>query len=454
MNSVKHFFRRYIFSTVGIIALFFMINILLLGMLNFILYLDGATNSHPVIEELSNHITLKDGKINADKDVQKILQHEDAWAMLLNDIGDVIWEYDLPSDFSRKYTSADIALFSRWYLKDYPVNVWKHPEGLLVIGFPPGYIVNHYLSFKTIYLRPLFITLGIVFFTNIFLLIYLLIRNTYRIEKAIKPALNGIQALSKSETFHLDEKGELSEINICLNHAGEYLQKKDNTRAEWIRGVSHDIRTPLSIILGYACEIEDDTNLPIITRKQAKAIRKKSEKLQSLISDLNLTTKLEYSMYPLKKRSVDIVELARQVVSEFLNELPEQYHIEFREDSQSCTITLNGDHSLLHRMLYNLISNCIIHNPNGCNITLSIFSNADSCFFDICDDGCGISPARLKTLNDTGTIFSTQEKTECTEHGLGIKIVQQIVNLHKGKLYFSNLEPHGLSVKIEIPFIV
>ena len=138
--------------------------------------------------------------------------------------------------------------------------------------------MNHYLSFKTIYLRPLFITLGIVFFTNIFLLIYLLIRNTYRIEKAIKPALNGIQALSKSETFHLDEKGELSEINICLNHAGEYLQKKDNTRAEWIRGVSHDIRTPLSIILGYACEIEDDTNLPIITRKQAKAIRKKKRK--------------------------------------------------------------------------------------------------------------------------------------------------------------------------------
>ena len=87
-------------------------------------------------------------------------------------------------------------------------------------------------------------------------------------------------------------------------------------------------------------------------------------------------------------------------------------------------------------------------------LTLSIFSNADSCFFDICDDGCGISPARLKTLNDTGTIFSTQEKTECTEHGLGIKIVQQIINLHKGKLYFSNLEPHGLSVKIEIPFIV
>lgn len=141
MNSVKHFFRRYIFSTVGIIALFFMINILLLGMLNFILYLDGATDASPVIEELSNHITLEDGIINADKDAQKILQREDAWAMLLNDTGDVIWEYDLPSGFSRKYTSADIALFSRWYLKDYPVNVWKHPEGLLVIGFPPGYIV-------------------------------------------------------------------------------------------------------------------------------------------------------------------------------------------------------------------------------------------------------------------------------------------------------------------------
>lgn len=176
--------------------------------------------------------------------------------MILNDDGTVIWEDGLPEELPRKYTATDIAMFSRWYLDDYPVNIWKRADGLLVIGFIPGSVFNHYIC---------------------------------------------IQSLSQGKKFHLEEKGELAEINAGLNRAGEYLIKKDNTRAEWIRGISHDVRTPLSIIYGYACEIEDNSSLPVSVRKLAKAICQKSEKLRSLIVDLNLTTKLEYSMYALKK---------------------------------------------------------------------------------------------------------------------------------------------------------
>ena len=117
------------------------------------------------------------------------------------------------------------------------------------------------------------------------------------------------------------------------------------------------------LFFGYACEIEDNSDLPLSTRKQATAIRQKSEKLRTLIADLNLTTKLEYSMYPLKKKTINAVELARQVASEFLNELPEQYEIEIAEDSPSKLILLNGDNSLLYRMLSNLIGNSMAHNP-------------------------------------------------------------------------------------------
>ena len=73
----------------------------------------------------------------------------------------------------------------------------------------------------------------------------------------------------------------MAEINIKLNNAGDYLIKKDNTRAEWIRGVSHDIRTPLSMILGYSSEMEDNPELPAATRKQAGIIREQSEKLRA-----------------------------------------------------------------------------------------------------------------------------------------------------------------------------
>ena len=59
-----------------------------------------------------------------------------------------------------------------------------------------------------------------------------------------------------------------------LNQAGAYLMQKDNARAEWIRGVSHDIRTPLSMVLGYASELEDDDALPTEARRQAGMIRR------------------------------------------------------------------------------------------------------------------------------------------------------------------------------------
>lgn len=453
MNTVERFFRRYIFSTIGIIALFFAVNLILLGSFFIIAYLNGVADSNFPIEDFSSHIVYGDGKLTADTQALETLHDSNAWAMILNDNGVVIWEKDLPEELPRKYTATDIAMFSRWYLNDYPVNIWKRSDGLLVIGFIPGSVFNHYVSTNIAYIWPLCIGIVIAFIINILLMIYLFIRNAHRIEKSMEPILNGIQSLSRGKGFHLEEKGELAEINAGLNRAGEYLIKKDNTRAEWIRGISHDICTPLSVIFGYACEIEDDSSLPLSTQKQAKTIRQKSEKLRTLIADLNLTTKLEYSMYPLKKKPVNAVELVRQVASEFLNELPEQYELEISADNMGRLILLNGDDSLLYRMLSNLINNSIVHNREGCKITLYVELDVDTCIFKVIDTGCGISDSRLDLLNNGTSISSTQEENISIDHGLGLKIVQQIVKAHHGEIHFRKNSPHGLIVKISLPLI-
>ena len=451
MNTAERFFRRYIFSTIRIIVLFLAVNVLLVGTFFFIAYLNGVADSNFPIEDFSDHVTALNGKLTADTQALEILHHANAWAMILNDDGTVIWEDGLPEELPRKYTATDIAMFSRWYLDDYPVNIWKRADGLLVIGFIPGSVFNHYISTNTAYIGPFCIGIGIAFLINIFLMLYLFVRSAHQVEKSMEPILSGIQSLSQGKVFHLEEKGELAEINAGLNRAGEYLMKKDNTRAEWIRGISHDVRTPLSIIYGYACEIEDNSSLPFSVRKQAKAICQKSEKLRSLIADLNLTTKLEYSMYALKKNAVNAVELTRQVASEFLNELPEQYEIEIAEDSPGKPVLLNGDDFLLYRMLRNLVGNSITHNPNGCKITLYVGSDVDCCLFEISDTGCGIATPRLSLLNGGMPISSTQEENNVTEHGLGHKIVRQIVKVHHGTLYFLKNSPHGLIVKISLP---
>ena len=84
----------------------------------------------------------------------------------------------------------------------------------------------------------------VVFVCNLLLMIFLMLRNARRVEKAMSPILRGIQDLSRGNYQPLDEGGELAEINAGLNRAGDYLMRKDNTRAEWIRRVSHDIRPP------------------------------------------------------------------------------------------------------------------------------------------------------------------------------------------------------------------
>ena len=268
----------------------------------------------------------------------------------------------------------------------------------------------------------------------------------------MRPIMDGIHNLSQGKEFHLEEKGELAEINTGLNHAGTYLIKKDNTRAEWIRGISHDIRTPLSIILGYSSEIKDTPDLPAATRRQAGIIQKQSEKLRSLVADLNLTTKLEYSMQPIRTQALNPFELARQVISEFLNNgIPDMYELNYSEIDSDTVKPIYGDVSLLSRMLQNLIQNSITHNPKGCQISVYVKIDNGACIFCVTDSGCGIRETHLALLNNSICIPSSQKETDEVEHGLGLKIVRQIVKVHQGTIQFSNVLPHGLKVEIHLP---
>lgn len=452
MNAVQRFFRRYILSTVGIVLLFFAVNIALLFVIIIAGGMSGADTSFSV-RDFSDHVVLQDGKWVADDTALSMLQEQSAWAMLLNEDGDVIWQQSLPEKLPRSYTSTEVASFSRWYLEDYPVKIWTRADGkLMVVGYQPGTLVKYYFSLEWPYMGVLLGGIAAVFIINLLLIIFLILRNTRKVEKAMTPILQGIQNLSHGKALHLEEQGELAEINAGLNRAAGYMKKKDNTRAEWIRGVSHDIRTPLSMVLGYASELEDDCDLPPNARKQAGIIRWESEKMKRLIDDLNLTTKLEYALQPVHFKDVDWVETSRQAVSEVLNSgLDSRYEIVFAEMQPGRSIHLLGDDGLLRRMLDNLIRNSITHNPHGCRISVSVGEENGRCLCTVSDDGIGIEPERLKVLNRGDDITSTQGSDEKNEHGLGLKLVMQIVKAHRGTVSFSGSTPHGLEVRISLP---
>ena len=452
MKPVERFFRKYFLSMVSIIALFLLLNVVLF----FSVQIWAGQTSETLdlsISEIRDSITLDGtGHLTAAGELAEMLEENHAWAMVLDDTGTVIFQSRLPEELPRRYTTADVAKFSRWYLGDYPVYVQEHPQGLLVVGGEKGSRVKYYFSVNESYVRKLSVGLAAVFLTNIIVVVLLIWKNTRHIEKAVTPILRGIETVSSGQPVSLPEKGELAEINRQLNKAGAFIAKKDSARADWISGVSHDVRTPLSVILGFAGQLEDNQTLPASAREQASYIRKQGERLRSLISDLNLTSKLEYSMQPLRMEKVYLVELARQVVCEFLDGgLEARYQIVFDSSQESETASVMGDEALLKRALYNLIQNSVIHNPKGCVISVSVARNETGITVMVSDDGIGVSTEKLEKLRATTNHLENTDERLNLRHGLGVLLVRQIVEAHHGTVEIESAPQNGYQTVLVFP---
>lgn len=457
MNKVNKLFRKYLWNSIIILLLFLTINFV--GGIVFLTAVKTHTiDSDKEINEIAQAINQKEeGQISIDENAQKLLSDKKSWAMILDEAGNVIWEYQMPVELPREYSVSDVAGFSRWYLEDYPVLVQKLSLGLLVVGYQPDDIlgismVKLYYVTDSGFLRVAAIGSVLLIVMNILMVILLFWRNTKKIEKEIVPIMHGIEDISKGKSIELPKEGELANINEKLNLASEQIRKKDKTRAEWINGISHDVRTPLSLIMGYAGEIKDDMEVSAKTKKQADIIVGQAEKIKRLITDLNLTSKLESSIQPLRKEKVDLLELGRQVISDFLNNgLDEKYEIDYDTSVVSKDyIEMEGDKYLLRRMLENLIQNSISHNPEGCHISLSIREAEDSYMLTVFDDGLGVVQEKLEQLNQG--LISDGDYMENGEaaHGYGLKLVRQIVEAHQGTICFRQSDTKGFCTEITL----
>ena len=452
MKPVERFFRKYFLSMIGIIVLFLLLNIVLIFT---VLIWAWQTSETPELSlnEICDSIVMDEtGQFTTSEKLAELLEAHHAWTMLLDDTGTVIFQECMPEELPRRYTPADVAKFSRWYLGGYPVYVREHPQGLLVMGGEKGSQVKYSFSVTEGYVKNLFAGVIAAFLINVIVVVLLIWKNTRHVEKAVTPILRGIETVSSGQPVSLPEKGELAEINRQLNKAGAFIIKKDSARADWISGISHDVRTPLSVILGFAGQLEDNQTLPALAREQAACIRKQGEKLRNLISDLNLASKLEYSMQPLRLGNVYLVELARQTVCEFLDSgLDGQYEITFRSDPESEMAAIMGDEALLKRALYNLIQNSMIHNAKGCHICVSVSRNENRTAITVADNGIGVTAKKLEELRaKTHCIESADERLNLS-HGLGIVLVWQIVEAHHGSMEILSEPYHGYKTVLTFP---
>ena len=150
---------------------------------------------------------------------------EQRWAMLIGLDGQVVWSLRKPADVPEVYSLTDVASFTRWYLNDYPVQCRVRDDGLLVIGSPKGSVWKHDMSMGMDVLLQIPLWFMFLFFLAI-------------------GCVLGLAFLFLRKWFR------------------QAQQVRDAARSNWINGISHDIRTPLSMVMGYANQLEEDPALP------------------------------------------------------------------------------------------------------------------------------------------------------------------------------------------------
>lgn len=300
--------------------------------------------------------------------------------------------------------------------------------------------------------------MAVFLLANLLVILVIYMVATSGILKSVRPIVKGIEELPNKEVY-VKEKGLFSQLAEAMNQVSEKLRtqerelkRRESARANWISGVSHDIRTPLSMVMGYAAQLEENQSLPLEERKKAGIIRQQSVRMKNLINDLNLSSKLEYHMQPLRMETLNLVAVVRQVVVDFLNlDLEGKYPIEWeiQEDLQRCF--MQGDKELLKRAFGNLITNAQVHNPKGCRITVKIVAEEQGCKVLLEDGGKGITEEMLQKLQNTPHYMLSDSGVSQPRHGLGLLIVCQIVEAHRGTLAFYHGLEGGFGVEMTFP---
>lgn len=217
---------------------------------------------------------------------------------------------------------------------------------------------------------------------------------------------------------------------------------RDAARSNWINGVSHDIRTPLSMVMGYSAQMEAAEELPTERRKQAGIIRAQSQVIRDLVNDLNLTMRLDCEMQSLRKEPIQPAAFLRQVAADFLNGgLAEGFELEM-DLPETALPPIEADPFLLRRAINNLLTNCVRHNTPGGAIRLGARCEGKNLVLFV--KGGTADPGPINAARQL-------EPDGGAAHGTGLRLVAQIAATHGGTVQFEQGADKELCVSMVLP---
>lgn len=407
-------------------------------------------------------VTYEDGELIIEPIGLARLDEYGLWIQCIDESGQEIFSHNKPEGYPAKYSASELLAYSTSdYNGEYTVFTGSLDDSeevcSYIIGFPYniGKYILHYNGDRVDRLFSVAegVMLAALGIFTVCVLVYGLVlsRNFVKIT-------GGIRDISHRSYEPLQEKGMFGGIYGALNkmnqeicHADQVTEETERWRREWIANITHDLKTPLSPIKGYAEMLADGSNADKQTIQEYGAvILKNVDYTEHLINDLKLTYQLDCGAVPYDPEPILLTRCVREWVIDIVND-PAFANREITFKSSAPTLTVRIDPNLLRRAVENLIVNALVHNPVDTKVDVILETDSDRwVWLYIRDNGAGISEmeqAELFNRYYRGT--NTKEKPEGS--GLGLAIAKQIVMLHGGDITVHSKPGEGTEFVVCLP---
>ena len=241
---------------------------------------------------------------------------------------------------------------------------------------------------------------------------------------------------------------EITELADALNYAKEGISKSGTLQRDLLANVSHDLRTPLTMIKAYAEMIKDISGDNKQKRdKHTGVIIEEADRLTMLVNDILNLSKLQSSVDELELKEINLSELTERVIGRFSDFVENRgYKI---EDNVAPDLLTVADEKKIEQVIYNLLGNSINYTGEDKTVKVYLTAENDKILLEIIDSGKGISEEKLATIWERYYRFSETNTRPVKGTGLGLSIVKAILDSHGLKFGVRSKKDCGSNFYVE-----
>jgi two-component system, OmpR family, sensor histidine kinase BaeS len=243
-----------------------------------------------------------------------------------------------------------------------------------------------------------------------------------------------------------DEIGELAQ---SFNKMNDELARSFNLRKQMTADIAHELRTPLSLILGHAEGVHDGVLQP--SRENFEIIREEAERLEKMVNDLRTLSLADAGELSLEFQPVDMNKLLSDIKTRYLVQL-NQKRITLDLEPDPDILQVDLDPTRFSQVLTNILDNAIRYTPEDGRVIIATKQIKDAAQITIQDSGEGVSTQEASHLFDRFYRADESRTRNDGGSGLGLAIARSIVEMHHGRIWAESEKGHGLKVVIQLPY--